>query len=185
MYLLIDNYDSFTFNLFQLFAESGVNVTVRRNDQITLSQIRDLAPEKIIISPGPKTPEKAGISKKVIENFKSEIPILGVCLGSQCIAEVCGGKTLSVGKIVHGLTSRIYHKNTKLFKGVKNPFSGARYHSLISGDLPDELKITANTEEKIPMALEHISYPLMGLQFHPESFLTAEGKKIIRNFIRL
>ncbi len=185
MYLLIDNYDSFTFNLYQVFAEYGVKIIVKRNDQITVSQIRDLAPEKIIISPGPKTPSEAGVSKKVIENFKNRTPILGICLGSQCIAEVCGGKTLPVGDIVHGLTSRIYHKNTRLFKGIENPFEGARYHSLISGELPEELEITANTEEDIPMALEHVRYPLMGLQFHPESFLTSEGKKIIKNFIEL
>lgn len=185
MYLIIDNYDSFTFNLYQIFAEYGLDILVKRNDKIKLEDIDRISPEKIIISPGPGRPEKSGVSKKVIEHFMRKIPILGVCLGSQCIAEVLGGVTIPVKKIVHGLTSPIYHKNTELFQGIDNPFPGARYHSLMSSSLPEDLKITAFTEDGIPMALEHLRYPLKGLQFHPESFLTPSGKKIIKNFISI
>jgi len=183
MYLLIDNYDSFTYNLYQMFAEQGIRILVKRNDKISLEEIANLNPDKIIISPGPKTPDDAGISNAVIKRFAPNIPILGICLGHQCIARVFGGKISRVSKLVHGKTSHIYHNGQKIFKGVPNPFQGARYHSLEAVKTPSSLSITAWTENKIVMALQHRQWPLTGLQFHPESFLTENGRKIIENFI--
>lgn len=185
MYLLIDNYDSFTYNLFQAFAKHGVKVLAERNDRLTLRKIERMEPEKMIVSPGPGRPDDAGISKLAIKHFMDRVPILGVCLGFQCIAEVLGGNTSPVPSIVHGMTSAIRHNSEGIFKGVKNPFEGARYHSLMS--MPDEnaARVTAFTDEGIPMALEHREYPLVGVQFHPESFMTEEGEKIIKNFINL
>ncbi|MBD3426650.1 MAG: anthranilate/aminodeoxychorismate synthase component II [Candidatus Omnitrophica bacterium] len=185
MYLLIDNYDSFTYNLYQAFAEQGVDLLVRRNDRISLGEIEKLAPEKIIISPGPKTPESAGISVEVIRSFSSLKPILGVCLGLQCIVQACGGRIDRVKKIVHGKTSLIEHDRKGIFKGVPSPFRGARYHSLHAERIPDCLRVTARTQDDIVMGVEHLELPLVGLQFHPESFLTEEGSVIVKNFIEL
>lgn len=183
MYLLIDNYDSFTYNLYQMFAEQGIRILVKRNDKISLEEIVDLNPDKIIISPGPKTPDNAGISSTVIKKFAPDIPILGICLGHQCIAQVFGGEITRVSKLVHGKTSHVYHNGREIFKGIPNPFQGARYHSLEVVKTPDSLEITAWTKNKIVMALQHRQWPLTGLQFHPESFLTENGRKMIRNFI--
>lgn len=185
MYLLIDNYDSFTYNLYQAFAREGVEVLVRRNDKITLTEIKKLHPDKIIISPGPKTPDDAGISNEIIKILGGNVPILGICLGHQCIADVFGGKIKRVKKIIHGKTSSIYHDKKGIFKGVPSPFKGARYHSLTATDIPSCLKITARTGDGIVMALEHKKRPTIGLQFHPESFLTESGRKLIKNFIDL
>jgi len=185
MYLLIDNYDSFVYNLYQCFAKEDIKLTVRRNDAISISEIRSLKPEKIIISPGPKTPDEAGISNEIIRVFGKDIPILGVCLGHQCIAQVFGGKIVKVGKIVHGKTSPVYHDNKWLLKGVKNPFHAARYHSLKTVDLPEVLSVTSFTQDGIIMGIKHKDFPIFGLQFHPESFLTQPGQKIIRNFIKI
>jgi len=190
MYLLIDNYDSFTYNLYQSFVKQGVKVAVYRNDAIGLGSIKKMRPEKIIISPGPKTPFEAGISNELIRNFYKEIPILGICLGFQCIGVVFGGKLEKVGKIVHGKTSEIYHDKNELFEGVPDPIKGCRYHSLMidCSLLKSEFDFIAYTNDgnkNIIMGLKNKKYPLYGLLFHPESFLTEYGDKIIRNFIRL
>lgn len=185
MYLLIDNYDSFTYNLYQSFAAKGIDILVKRNDAITLKEIADISPEKIIISPGPKTPEQAGISKKVIITMGVRIPILGICLGHQCIVSSFGGTISRIPRIVHGKTSPIYHKGTGIFRGIPDPFEGARYHSLETTCIPECLDITAWTEEGIVMAVQHNVFPVTGLQFHPESFMTKNGEKIIDNFIDL
>lgn len=185
MYLLIDNYDSFVYNLYQCFAREKIKLLVKRNDAITIDEIKKLKPEKIIISPGPKTPQEAGISNEVVRVFGKNTPILGVCLGHQCIAQVYGGKVVKVGKIVHGKTSLVYHDNKWLLKGVKNPFLAARYHSLKTIDLPKDLLVTSFTKDGIIMGIKHKIFPVYGLQFHPESFLTQPGQKIIRNFIKI
>lgn len=183
MYLLIDNYDSFTYNLYQAFAEQGVKMLVRRNDEITIDGIAALKPERIVISPGPKTPDTAGISNKVIVEFGGRTPILGICLGHQCIASVFGGKITQVKKIVHGKTSFVHHNEKGIFRGMPNPFPAARYHSLETVEVPSCLEITARTEDGVIMGFEHRKKPITGLQFHPESFLTEGGKRIIKNFI--
>jgi len=188
MYLLIDNYDSFTYNLYQSFVKQGVEVLVYRNDAISIRQIREMNPEKIIISPGPKTPQEAGISNEIIKYFYKEIPILGICLGFQCIGVVFGGKLEKVGQIVHGKTSAIYHDKSELFKGVPNPIKGGRYHSLMIDCAPlkmefDFIAFTKDGRRNIVMGLKNKKYPLYGLLFHPESFLTDCGDRIIKNFI--
>ncbi|MFH1305142.1 MAG: aminodeoxychorismate/anthranilate synthase component II [Candidatus Omnitrophota bacterium] len=183
MYLLIDNYDSFTYNLYQAFADEGIKLLVKRNDEIGIKEIARLNPEKIIISPGPKTPDHAGISNKIIEEFGPRIPILGVCLGHQCIAAVFGGKLARVRRIVHGKSSPVHHNGKGIFRGIPSPFMGARYHSLKTVRLPRELEITARTADGTVMAVRHRKWPLTGLQFHPESFLTENGRKFIKNFI--
>ncbi|MDD5634798.1 MAG: aminodeoxychorismate/anthranilate synthase component II [Candidatus Omnitrophica bacterium] len=185
MYLLIDNYDSFTYNLFQIFAKEGAEVLVRRNDQITLKEIRTLKPEKIIISPGPRTPADAGISNDIIKRLYAHIPILGICLGHQCIVACFGGRIRRIRKILHGKTSAIIHNNTGILKDVPNPFEGARYHSLETVDIPSSLEVIAATSDGVVMAVKHKKTPVFGLQFHPESFLTESGEKIIENFIKL
>ncbi len=185
MYLLIDNYDSFTYNLYQIFAEHGVKLLVKRNDKIGIDEIESLNPDKIIISPGPRTPADAGISNEVIKKIGPGTPILGICLGHQCIAGVFGGRISRVSEIVHGKTSPIYHNGGKIFRGIPSPFSGARYHSLRASDVPSCLEITAWTEDKVIMGLEHKEWPLVGLQFHPESFLTENGHRLIKNFIEM
>ena len=187
MILVIDNYDSFTYNLVQYLGELGARLSVYRNDDITINGIRSMKPERIVISPGPGEPKDAGISKDVILNFGHTIPILGVCLGHQCIGEVFGGKIVGAKKLMHGKTSYIYHKGTKIFKGLGNPFEATRYHSLLveRKSLPKVLRITAETKEKEIMALEHKAYPIYGVQFHPESILTREGKKLLNNFLKL
>ena len=183
--LMIDNYDSFTYNLVQYFGELGVRLKVIRNDKITLEGIEDMNPDKIVISPGPGTPDDAGISKDVIRHFGEKKCILGVCLGHQCIGEVFGGKIRRANVVMHGKTSMIYHDGKGVYKGVENPFEATRYHSLVvSNDgFPPCLEITARTGDGIIMGTRHREYTIEGVQFHPESFLTREGKKIIRNFI--
>jgi len=185
MILIIDNYDSFTYNLYQYIAEFGVEVNVVRNDKITLEEIKDLSPNKIVISPGPCTPDKAGISNDVISAFGSTIPTLGVCLGHQCIGQSYGSVVGRAGEIMHGKTSLINHNGEGLFKGIPNPFKAIRYHSLMiyKETLPDELEVTAWTDNGIVMGIRHKSYPVQGIQFHPESIMTEFGKEILSNFI--
>jgi len=185
MYLLIDNYDSFTYNLYQAFASRGVSLLVKRNDEITIREIRSLKPDKIIISPGPKTPDDAGISNDVIAEFASCAPILGICLGHQCIAKVFGGAISRVPEILHGKTSLVRHNGKGIFKDMPNPFSGARYHSLMAKDIPDTLEVTAGTDDGVVMGLRHRKWPVIGLQFHPESFLSENGGRLIKNFIEM
>ena len=189
MILMIDNYDSFTYNLVQYLGELGKQLKVFRNDQVTLAEIRRLRPKWIIISPGPGTPRDAGISCDVIRTFGEKIPILGVCLGHQCIGEVFGGKVVQAKRLTHGKTSPIHHKGKTLFKGIPNPFQATRYHSLIvrRQGLPNALEVTAWTEDYVDreiMGLKHKRYPIWGLQFHPESILTDPGKKILGNFLK-
>ncbi|MCQ9206396.1 MAG: aminodeoxychorismate/anthranilate synthase component II [Omnitrophica bacterium] len=186
MVLVIDNYDSFTYNLVQYLGELGAKPYVSRNDVITLREIRKMRPGKIIISPGPGTPEDAGISNDVIREFSGKIPILGVCLGHQCIGEVFGGKIVRARRIMHGKTSHVYHNGKTIFKDVANPFEATRYHSLIikRASLPKALEVTAETKRREIMAVRHTSHPTWGVQFHPESILTSEGKKILLNFLK-
>lgn len=185
MILMIDNYDSFTYNLYQYMSELGVEVKVVRNDKITLDEIEELSPSKIVISPGPGTPDKAGISTGLIPKFGSSIPILGVCLGHQCIGQAYGGVVGGAGEIMHGKTSLVNHNGEGLFKGIPNPFKAIRYHSLIiyKDTLPDELEVTAWTDNGIVMGVKHKSDPVQGIQFHPESIMTEFGKEILSNFI--
>ncbi len=187
MILVIDNYDSFTYNLVQYFGELGADLRVARNDQITLEEIEALAPERIVVSPGPCTPREAGISSEAIRAFGPKIPILGVCLGHQCIGEVYGGDVVRADRLMHGKTSPILHKGRGVFKGLPSPFEATRYHSLIvkRETLPDVLGITAETAEGEIMGLQHRQFPVHGVQFHPESILTAEGKNLLRNFLAL
>ncbi len=187
MILVIDNYDSFTYNLVQYLGELGAKLEVYRNDKITLEMIKKMKPEKIVISPGPGVPKNAGISENVISTFAKVIPILGVCLGHQAIGEVFGGRIVGSKYLMHGKTSLIYHDGKEIFKNVKNPFEATRYHSLIveRKNLPKALEITAETKDKEIMGLKHREYPIYGVQFHPESILTAEGKKILRNFLNI
>ncbi|MFQ5822975.1 MAG: anthranilate synthase component II [bacterium] len=185
MILVIDNYDSFTFNLVQYLGELGVDIEVYRNDQIDLPNVKQLNPNGIVISPGPGRPEHAGISVPLIKELASQKPILGVCLGHQAMGLAFGGKVVRAPKVMHGKTSEIYHNNNGIFKGVSNPFKATRYHSLIveMKSLPSELKVTAETKNKIIMGLKHQTYPMYGVQFHPESILTSEGKKILKGFL--
>lgn len=187
MILMIDNYDSFTYNLVQYLGEMGQELKVFRNDSITCEEIIKLKPKRIIISPGPGSPEDAGISKEAIRRFASTIPILGVCLGHQCIGEVFGGKIARAKKLMHGKTSQIYHHGKDIFQGLKNPFTATRYHSLIveKKSFPKELVITAEATDKDIMGLRHRKYPIFGVQFHPESILTEEGKQLLRNFLHV
>ena len=185
--LMIDNYDSFTYNLVQLVMSNLlVDMIVKRNDAFTVDDIVSIAPEGIIISPGPKRPEDAGRSLEVIRELGSSIPIFGVCLGMQCINQVFGGTTREALLPVHGKTSRIFHHGKGLFRDVANPIDVARYHSLRIDDIPACLEVDAETEpDKIPMALHHRDYPLYGVQFHPESFMTEYGDTVINNFLQL
>lgn len=187
MLLMIDNYDSFTYNLVQYFGDLGVTVRVFRNDKITLKRIMRLAPEQIVISPGPGRPDDAGISKELITHCAGRIPILGVCLGHQCIGEAFGARIVRSGRIMHGKISRIQHLNTPLFKDIPQGFEATRYHSLIvdKDGLPDCLKITAVTDQDEIMGLSHKKFCVEGIQFHPESILTAAGLKLLHNFILL
>ncbi len=187
MLLLIDNYDSFTYNLYQYLSELGEEVKVARNDKITLEEIEKLKPERIVISPGPGRPEDAGISNEVILRFGERVPILGVCLGHQCIGQAYGGEVVHAGEIRHGKTSMIRHDERGIFKGIKNPFPAVRYHSLAveRKSLPDCLDISAVTDNKIIMGIRHRKFPVEGVQFHPESIMTGEGKKILNNFLNL
>ncbi|MBE2205673.1 MAG: aminodeoxychorismate/anthranilate synthase component II [Chthoniobacterales bacterium] len=185
MILVIDNYDSFTYNLVQYFGELGAEVLVKRNDEITIPDIEALAPQKLCVSPGPCTPNEAGISCEVIRHFGGKIPLLGVCLGHQCIGQVYGGDVIRAGRLMHGKTSPIHHHGENVFAGLPSPFEATRYHSLLvkRDTLPDCLKITAETEEGEIMGLAHRELPVYGVQFHPESILTTEGKKLLRNFL--
>ena len=185
MLLLIDNYDSFTYNLAQYFGELGCDVLVKRNDEISIDEIAALAPGHICISPGPCTPREAGISKEVVLNFGQRIPVLGVCLGHQCIAEVYGGKVIRADRLMHGKPCTISHNGSGLFSDLPNPFEAGRYHSLIveRSSFPAYLEITAESNDGEIMALRHREFPAQGLQFHPESVLTPNGRKILTNFL--
>ncbi|WP_353683392.1 aminodeoxychorismate/anthranilate synthase component II [Thermodesulfovibrio sp. 3907-1M] len=187
MILLIDNYDSFTYNLYQYIGEINPDIVVYRNDQITIEEIEELNPEKIIISPGPCTPKEAGVSCDVIRHFAGKIPILGVCLGHQAIGAAFGAKIVRSAEIMHGKTSLIYHDGKTIFKGLPNPFEATRYHSLIidKESLPDCLAITAWTSNGIIMGIRHKEYIIEGVQFHPESILTKVGKDLLKNFLTL
>jgi len=187
MILMIDNYDSFTYNLVQYLGELGADVQTFRNDQITLDQIQALAPDKIVISPGPCDPPKAGISMAVIARFAGQIPILGVCLGHQSIAAALGGKVVLAGRLMHGKTSPIIHDGQTIFANLPNPFDATRYHSLLveRESLPDHFQISAWTAEGEIMGLRHKHFPLEGIQFHPESILTRVGKDLLANFLKL
>jgi anthranilate synthase/aminodeoxychorismate synthase-like glutamine amidotransferase len=187
MLLVIDNYDSFTYNLVQLFGELKGDPLVRRNDEISLDEIKKLKPERICISPGPGRPENAGISAEVIQELGPSTPILGVCLGHQCIAQVFGGEIVRAEKLMHGKTSTIRHNQQNIFQDVAQPLEATRYHSLIvrRESLPDCLDITAETEAGEIMGLQHREFPLHGVQFHPESILTSEGRKLLANFLRM
>ncbi|MFM8790048.1 MAG: anthranilate synthase component II [Chthoniobacterales bacterium] len=187
MILVLDNYDSFTYNLVQYFGELGADLRVVRNDQITVAEIEKLAPERIVVSPGPCTPSEAGISSEVIKTFGGRVPILGVCLGHQCIGEVYGGEVVRADRLMHGKTSPILHTGKGVFHGLPSPFEATRYHSLIvkRDTLPDVLEITAETAEGEIMGLQHKTLPVHGVQFHPESILTTEGKRLLKNFLEL
>ncbi len=182
--LVLDNYDSFTYNLVQMIGQLGIAMVIKRNNQITLEEAEAINPNRIVISPGPGTPEKAGISKQLIKHFGDTIPILGVCLGHQCLAEAFGGKVQRAAKPVHGKVSTIYHQQKGIFRGIPDPFKATRYHSLIVSreNLPEQFSIIAETAEGEIMALKHQDHPLWGLQFHPESILTKEGPRLISNF---
>ncbi|WP_152399692.1 aminodeoxychorismate/anthranilate synthase component II [Paenibacillus cellulositrophicus] len=186
MILVIDNYDSFTYNLVQYLGELGQEVKVYRNDEITVSGIEELAPDHILISPGPCTPNEAGISLETIANFKGKIPIFGVCLGHQAIGQAFGGNVIRAERLMHGKTSPIHHHGTSVFEGLPSPFTATRYHSLLveRDSLPDCLEITAETEEGEIMGLRHKEYPIEGVQFHPESIITDHGHQILRNFLK-
>ncbi|HXT97850.1 MAG TPA: aminodeoxychorismate/anthranilate synthase component II [Polyangia bacterium] len=185
MLLVIDNYDSFTYNLVQYLGEMGQEVRVVRNDEIAAAEIAALAPSHIVISPGPCTPNEAGISLEVIKTYAGKIPILGVCLGHQAIGQAFGGKVVRAARVMHGKTSPISHDGQGLFTGLPNPFQATRYHSLLieRASVPDSLDVTAETAEKEIMAVRHKTLPIEGVQFHPESFLTTAGKDLLRNFI--
>jgi len=184
MILVIDNYDSFTYNLVQYIGSLGEEIVVLRNDQTSIEEIEALFPSKIVISPGPGYPADAGISVEIVSKFLDRYPILGVCLGHQCIAEALGGRIIPAKELVHGKSSTIYHDKSNLFRYVKNPFPAGRYHSLVVDreSLPECLVISAESEDGEIMALRHKDYPVEGVQFHPESIMTDEGMKIIRNF---
>jgi anthranilate synthase component II len=187
MILMIDNYDSFTYNLVQYLGELGADVRVYRNDQITVAEIEAMAPEKIVISPGPCTPTEAGISCDVIREFAGRVPLLGVCLGHQCIGEVFGGEIVRAPALFHGKTSMIYHDGKTIFRGLTRPFEATRYHSLVirRETFPDCLELSAETDEGVIMGVRHREHLVEGVQFHPESILTREGKQLLANFLSL
>jgi len=185
--VVIDNYDSFTYNLVQYLQELGADTITYRNDKIAIDKLKKIKIDRILISPGPGRPQDSGISCEVIKQFFRKIPILGVCLGHQCIGYVFGGKIIKAPAIMHGKTSLIYHNKKDIFKGIKNPFLATRYHSLVidKKSLAQNLEVTATTKDDIIMGIKEKKYPLFGVQFHPESILTGEGKKIIENFLKL
>ncbi|HEV3209694.1 MAG TPA: aminodeoxychorismate/anthranilate synthase component II [Chthoniobacterales bacterium] len=187
MILVVDNYDSFTYNLVQYFGELGVELVVRRNDQITIDEAEQMRPERLCISPGPGRPDDAGISNDLIRHFGPRIPVLGVCLGHQCIGQVYGGQVVRADRLMHGKTSPILHEGDGVFAGLPIPFEATRYHSLIvcRETLPAELEIVAETSEHEIMGLRHRKHPVHGVQFHPESIMTGEGKKLLANFLSL
>ena len=187
MVLVIDNYDSFTYNLFQYLGELGATLEVRRNDQISIEGIEQLRPERIVISPGPKTPNEAGICVELVRRFAGRLPILGVCLGHQCIGQAFGGRVGLAPEIMHGKTSEVSHDGKTVFRGLPSPFPATRYHSLIveKAGLPDCLEISATSPDGLLMGVRHKSYPVEGVQFHPESVLTDVGKQLLNNFLNL
>lgn len=187
MLLMIDNFDSFTYNLVQYFMELGEDVCVKRNDEITVEEAIKLKPDRVVISPGPRDPSKAGVSVDMVKHFTGKIPLLGVCLGHQTLAYAFGGEIVRAEKLMHGKTSAIYHNGKTLFKGLSNPFEATRYHSLIvrKESLPDVFEVSAWTEEDEIMGIRHKEFPVEGVQFHPESILTGEGKKLLGNFLEL
>ena len=187
MLLLIDNYDSFTYNLFQYLSELGEEIMVTRNDKITLDEIEDMTPARIVISPGPGTPEQAGISNDVIRRFGGRIPMLGVCLGHQCIGYSYGGIVGHAGEIKHGKSSDVHHDSKGVFQGLPNPFPAIRYHSLAidPNSIPECLEVTARTDNNIIMGVRHREYLVEGVQFHPESILTGSGKALLKNFLEM
>ena len=184
---MIDNYDSFTYNLVQYLGELGEDVRVYRNDQITVSEIERLKPEKIVISPGPCTPNEAGVSVDIVRQLEGRMPILGVCLGHQSIGQACGGKIVRARQLMHGKTSMIHHDGRGVFAGLPNPFEATRYHSLVieRETLPDVLEITAWTDDDEIMGARHKKFPVEGVQFHPESILTRHGHALLRNFLKI
>ncbi|ASA25058.1 aminodeoxychorismate/anthranilate synthase component II [Paenibacillus donghaensis] len=186
MILVIDNYDSFTYNLVQYLGELGQEVKVHRNDEISIEEIEQLAPDHILISPGPCTPNEAGISLELLHHFKGRIPMFGVCLGHQAIGQAFGGKVVRAQRLMHGKTSPILHNGTSVFEGLESPLTATRYHSLIveRESLPDCLEITAETAEGEIMALRHREYPIEGVQFHPESIITESGRTLLSNFLK-
>ncbi|WP_379971470.1 aminodeoxychorismate/anthranilate synthase component II [Ectobacillus sp. sgz5001026] len=185
MILMIDNYDSFTFNLVQFLGELGQTIVVRRNDDISIEEIEDLSPDFLMISPGPCSPNEAGISLKAIEYFAGKIPILGVCLGHQAIAQVFGGEIVRAERLIHGKTSQIYHDGKSIFHDISNPFAATRYHSLLvkRETIPNCLEVSAWTKSGEIMGIRHKSFPVEGVQFHPESILTSQGKEILKKFL--
>jgi anthranilate synthase/aminodeoxychorismate synthase-like glutamine amidotransferase len=185
--LMVDNYDSFTYNLVQYLGELGQELIVHRNDKITLEQVKRLKPDRIVISPGPGTPKDAGVSQEIIRELGPKIPLLGVCLGHQCIGAVYGGVVERNYRLMHGKTSLIHHHNQGVFRGLPNPFEATRYHSLVvrRQGFPKDLEITAETKEKEIMGLRHRTFPIFGVQFHPESILTTSGKQLLRNFLKV
>lgn len=186
MILMIDNYDSFTFNIVQYLGQMGEDVQVYRNDKITLDEIRKLKPQAIFLSPGPCTPREAGITVDVIREFHTSVPLMGICLGHQSIGYAFGGEVIRAGRIMHGKVSPVHHDGKMIFAGLPNPFTAGRYHSLLVNPetLPDCLEISAQTAEGEIMGLRHKEYPVEGIQFHPESVLTPQGKRVIRNFLK-
>jgi anthranilate synthase/aminodeoxychorismate synthase-like glutamine amidotransferase len=187
MLLIIDNYDSFTYNLVQYFGELGAEPVVKRNNEISVAEIEALAPEAVVISPGPCTPKEAGISNEVIATIGPKLPVLGVCLGHQCIGHVYGGAVVRAGRLMHGKTSPISHDSTGVFADLPSPFEATRYHSLIIDPptMPDALVVNAHTAEGEIMGVRHKEYPIHGVQFHPESILTRHGKDLLKNFLRI
>ena len=184
MILVIDNYDSFTYNLVQMLGELGADLSVHRNNKITVDEVAAINPDRIVISPGPGDPSKGGVSNAVIKKFYRQIPILGVCLGHQCIAHSFGGKVTRASRLMHGKTSQVHHDGRGIFAGLSDPFEATRYHSLIvSKPVPDEFEISGWTDEGEIMGIRHKEYPVEGVQFHPESILTCEGKRLLGNFI--
>jgi anthranilate synthase/aminodeoxychorismate synthase-like glutamine amidotransferase len=187
MYLMIDNYDSFTYNLVQYLGQLGCDVAVHRNDEITLEEIEAMAPEAIFLSPGPCTPKEAGVTVEVIRQFHQRIPIMGICLGHQAIGYAFGAEVVRAGRLMHGKTSPVFNDGRTIFKGLPNPLTAGRYHSLLvqRDTLPPFLEVSAETEEGEVMGLRHRHFPLEGVQFHPESVLTPNGKRILRNFLEM
>ena len=187
MLILLDNYDSFTYNLYQYLSELGEQVEVYRNDKITVAEVEALKPDRVVISPGPCTPNEAGISMDLIQHMAGKVPVLGVCLGHQSMGQVFGGNVVRAGRLMHGKTSPIHHDGKGLFEGVPNPFDAVRYHSLLveRESLPDCLEITAETAEGEIMGLRHKEFVVEGIQFHPESIMTLPGKDLLRNFLKM